>query len=62
MARKGKQVKHTYRIKHLDKWKLLMADATPEPEPVKNVAKSSTNTNQLWRWDTFEDVEVNFVK
>jgi hypothetical protein len=54
MAKKGKQVKHTYKIKHADKWKALMAI----PEPVKVTAKESANINQLWRWDTLEDVAV----
>ena len=28
------------------------------PEPVKVAAKESANINQLWRWDTLEDVAV----
>lgn len=56
MARKGKQIKHTYKIKHADKWKALMAVAISEP--VKIVPKESANVNQLWRWDTLEDVAV----
>ena len=57
MAKKGKQIKHTYQIKHADKWKELMAI----PEPVNALPKESANINQLWRWDTLEDVDVNLV-
>lgn len=52
MARKGKKVVHKYKLRHLDKWKKLQAQEE-RPEP-----KVNPNVNQLWDWNTLEDVKV----
>lgn len=49
MAKKGRKVKHTYKLKHLGEWEKLRANYEPP--------KINNNTNQLWRWDTLEDVK-----
>lgn len=57
MARKGRKVVHTYELKYLDKWRALMEQPEPPPKP-----KTNPNVNQLWTWDTLEDVEVTDFK
>ena len=52
MAKRGREVKHTYKLKHMDQWKKLTVqpEAKPIPKP------ETKNINQLWRWDTLEDI------
>lgn len=61
MARKGRRVEHTYKLRHMDKWKELMKPETKKPKseakPEEGEKVKLKNINELWEWDTLKDVQ-----
>lgn len=63
MAKKRPFFKETYNLKHRSEWIKLMENVPEKPKSVtvqrKSVTKLNKNVNQLWTWDTLEDVNIN---